>query len=294
MASPQSDPGSGPLKVDVVPSGFEDPRDLAALIISILNLLVTLTIPVVVWWYGRQQQMAQDARQAKQCLQAHVERLSSTDAMEVIGTFKDGCAALNLNYGAVSQRRAATPNAYDIRSVDAARKQLQGIWDNIMEDYRNEELGGKITDRQHGRMLRRGLVYMELVEPLEAANWAKLESSNARLARNGPYTMVSNGVNTAGATQAAVDTATTELGLWRHGAELPIFCDGARPSRFKWLENQKTIQLVGMPLWLKDPLEVQVVINGNNTQVKVHVLDAAAIQRLRGGPQATPNSAGHF
>ena len=190
-----------PFEVDVLPSGFSDLKDrwnvalgICTMAIAFLTMIFTFSIPVVLWMYDkrqeqRQQQLLEEQNRqqqqlaAQQRLQGHVSQLSGAGgtAMGVISSFKDDCESLGLSYAEVFRRRelipgqAAAATRQQLHEVDQARRRLQGIWDNIMDDYRAGLLGGSIRDRQHGRMLRRGLAYMKLVEPLEAANFTRMQ-----------------------------------------------------------------------------------------------------------------------
>jgi len=216
-----------PFQVDVVPSGFTDSKDAANFAIAVLTMVFTFSIPCVLWWYDKRQQQRQaqllDQRQqqeqerqqqkrqqqerleAQQRLQGHVALLSDAGgtAMDVIGMFKQDCEAMGRPYTDVFrgmqqvQGNGVTITRQQLQQVNTARSRLQGIWDNIMDDYRDAGnlLGGPITDRRHGKMLRRGLTYMELLEPLEAANYARLQLLNPRVAAQGPYLLPEWGDN---------------------------------------------------------------------------------------------------
>jgi hypothetical protein len=157
--------------------------------------------------------------------------------MGVISSFKDDCESLGLSYAEVFRRRelipgqAAAATRQQLHEVDQARRRLQGIWDNIMDDYRADLLGGSIRDRQHGRMLRRGLAYMKLVEPLEAANFTRMQELYS-VAPEGPYVQPGHAPQSNSLEGVAIMSRP-----------------GARPSRFRWLENQQTLKLVNKPLW---------------------------------------------
>jgi len=249
-----------PFQVDVLPSGFSDSKDKWNFVIAVLTTVFTFSVPCMLWWYDKRQEQRQaqllDEQQrqqqqlaAQQRLQGHVALLSDTGgtAMSVIGTFKLDCEAIGLVYTDVFrdmrevQGAGVTITRQQLQQVNTARSRLQGMWDNIMDDYRDggNLLGGPITDRRHGKMLRRGLTYMELVEPLEAANYARLQLFNKGVAEQGPYLL------------PEVGSPVTQQPDSLVGAPIR-FRSGARPARFKWLENQKTLQQVGRELWAKD------------------------------------------
>jgi hypothetical protein len=155
------------------------------------------------------------------------------------------CRSLGLSYTDVFKHRNSISRIVltgeitrqQLQEVDSARRRLQGIWDNIMDDYKSDLLGGPITGPRHGSMLRRGLAYMELVEPLEAANFARLQSVNSRVKSQGPYVLPattsrsqSTGCDAAKALQTprATDSESNSL------MDAAIICrSGARQSRFR-------------------------------------------------------------
>lgn len=274
---------STPFLVSVVSTGFGEHKEWLNFLVSVLNLIATIFIPFLLWWYGKQQGKLQQQRSAQQRLEGHVEQLSNAGgaAMEVIINFKDDCESLGASYVDVFKTRkpvsgpaaAAAITRQQLQEVDLARRRLQGMWDNIMDDYRADLLGGAITDPRHGRMLRRGLGYMELVEPLEAANFARLQAASSRVATLGPYVLP----DTAGVTDSDVSTAQqVGTGIMSRS--------GARPSRFRWLENQRTLQLTGKELWAS-----QTVQEGCGTRqvgVKHYRVDPSAVQALQQGGSA--------
>jgi hypothetical protein len=287
---------SQPLKVDVLPSGFADPKDKWNFVVAVLTLFVTFSIPCVLWWYdwrqGKrqaqlldQQRQQQERLEAQQRLQGHVALLSDAGgtAMDVISTFKQDCEALGLCYTDVFrnnqevQGNGVTVTRQQLQQVNRARSRLQGIWDNIMDDYRNPGnlLGGVITDRRHGKMLRRGLTYMQLVEPLEAANYARLQLFNQQVAAQGSYLLPEAG--------APVVQQPNSL------VAAPIkFRSGARPPRFKWLENQKTLQQVDKELWATEA----VAVNHNGVAMQCFQLNGLAAAALEAQEQQQGHSAG--
>lgn len=163
------------------------------------------------------------------------------------------------------QGAGITITRQQLQQVSTARQRLQGIWDNIMDDYRDDEnlLGGAITDSRHNKMLLRGLTYMELVEPLEAANYTRMQQLNTRVAGQGPYLLPEVGSPVIQQPDSLVNA--------------PIkFRSSARPSRFKWLENQKTLQQVGRELWAKDA----VTYSHNGMSMQCFVLNGLAAAAL--------------
>ena len=270
-----------PFQVDVLPSGFSDLKDrwnvalgICTMSIAFLTMIFTFSIPVVLWRYDKRQQQRQDQLlkeqhlqqqqlAAQQRLQGHVSQLSGAGgtAMGVISSFKDDCESLGLSYAEVFRRRelipgqAAAATRQQLHEVDQARRRLQGIWDNIMDDYRAGLLGGSIRDRQHGRMLRRGLAYMKLVEPLEAANFTRMQELYA-VAPEGPYVQPGHAPQSNSLEGVAIMSRP-----------------GARPSRFRWLENEQTIKLIKIPLWP----------SGAEQQITEYYISTAAAKELEGG-----------
>lgn len=144
------------------------------------------------------------------------------------------CRSLGLSYTDVFKCRGSISKMVpdgeitkqQLQEVDSARRRLQGIWDNIMDDYKSDLLGGPITGPRHGSMLRRGLAYMELVEPLEAANFARLQSVNSRVKSQGPYVLPAT-TNTTGCDAAKALQSNSLM-------DAAIICrSGARQSRFR-------------------------------------------------------------
>jgi hypothetical protein len=109
---------------------------------------------------------------------------------------------------------------------------------------------------------------MMLVEPLEAANFARLQSVNARVASEGPYVLPGHAATKP--PQSLIDAT--------------VICrPGVRPSRFRWLENQRTLQLTGNELW-----EVPYGINEyhvNKDAVQVLALREPGWSKGRFGPR---------
>ena len=144
------------------------------------------------------------------------------------------CRSLGLSYTDVFKHRnlisriaqTGEITRQQLQEVDSARRRLQGIWDNIMDDYKSDLLGGPITGPRHGSMLRRGLAYMELVEPLEAANFARLQSVNSRVKSQGPYVLPATTETTNMSATKALQSSSL--------MDAAIICrPGGRQSRFR-------------------------------------------------------------
>jgi hypothetical protein len=232
-----------PFGVDVVPSGFEQNKEWLDFLVSVLNLIATISIPFLLWWYSKQQGKQQEQQAAQQRLQAHVALLSDAggNAMIVIGTLKQDCDAINRVYTDVFrdmqevQGAGVTITRQQLQQVNTARKRLQGNWDNIMDDYRADLLGGSITDPRHGRMLLRGLAYMKLVEPLEAANFARMQASDRTVAPQESSESTETHVLPATVTNV---TAGQDISTSQSLTDAAIKCRiGARASRYRWGPN---------------------------------------------------------
>lgn len=268
-----------PIRVTLVSSGFEGHKELLSFLVSLVNLIATICIPLLMLRYSRKQDERQQQQAAQQRLQGHVTQLSGDGgaAMQVISKFKDDCDFLNLQYAneykKMQQRSRSSTNitAEQLQQVDLARRQLQGIWDNIMDDYRADLLGAPITDPRHGRILLRGLVYLELVEPLDAANFTLPQKASDRVAADGQYVLPGSAIRnvTVKTQQNSVAAATTIKSRYR-----------ARPTRYRWLEDQRTLQLTGKPLWDSN------TVQGNGAmpaKVKWYSVDPGKVEALQQG-----------
>jgi hypothetical protein len=188
---------------------------------------------------AEQQQQAQklQVQQAKELrLQEHVKLLSSTDGMHII-EFEQQCSDMfadrpedenTPSYGTVFRhRQQMSENGICVtrarlRGVNAARKELQGIWDNICGDFKGNRLPGAITEKSNSRIFKRAQTYIAAAEPLEAANRGRMEDRK-HVPASPPY------LGQPGTTNA--------------GRQYPTFHHGVRPWRFFWLEDQLAMQL---------------------------------------------------
>jgi hypothetical protein len=233
------DTASAPFRVSVVNTGhgFAAHKDILTFLVSVLSLISTISINFLLWRYGRQQDRQQRHRETQQRQQGHVTQLSDAGgaAMEVIRSFEEDCKSLDRDYYDVYKHRQEVPGSAgsavaitreQLQQVDAAKSRLQGIWDNIMDDYKADLLGGTITDRQHRRMLNRGVSYMELVEPLSAATFARMQSLSARVGAEEPYVLP----DTIG-----ISGTDSQQGSSQSNATFDVIMprDGARPDRFR-------------------------------------------------------------
>jgi hypothetical protein len=184
-----------------------------------------------------QAQMLQEQQAKELRLQEHVKLLSSTDAMHIIDEFEQQWGdmfadlpddATKPNYGTVFRhRKQISENGISVtraslRGVNAARKELQGIWDNICGDFKGSRLPGAITEKSNSRIFKRAQTYIAAAEPLEAANRGRMEDRK-HVPASPPY------LGQPGTTNA--------------GRQYPTFLHGVRPWQFFWLEDQLAMQL---------------------------------------------------
>jgi hypothetical protein len=228
-------------------------------VLAVVSTLATVLISLFIWCYDRRSVKRKERHEKELRLQEHNKLLSSTDAMHRIDEFKQQCADMfkdlppeqRPSYGAVFRYgRPITRNGVCITketlsSVDTARKELQGIWDNICGDFKGGRLPGSITDSSNGRMLNRALTYLEAAEPLESGNRGRMED-RGHVNATPPYLISFNaaaagqpGSNSAAA--AAVQPGSTPDDA---AEQHPTFYHGVRPSRFFWIEDQQAMQLI--------------------------------------------------
>lgn len=182
-------------------------KDIAGLVLAIVGVIVTASIPVMLFCFQQTQEQASRNEQRRQQeqeeqarawqeqqerdrqralnLQAHERELAETDAMHVISQFQRKCGAGTRYAKAFRLRHNAAALANmglfsllteeGLSKVNLARTKLQGIWDAIVADWRDGQLP---EERASGRLLKRGISYLQLVEPLECANWCYKRDNN--------------------------------------------------------------------------------------------------------------------
>jgi hypothetical protein len=221
--------------VDTVPWGPDTKVDIG---LSAASIFATLLISLFLWWYDWRSGRRQERHDNELRLQEHAKLLSNTDAMHIIDEFEQQCSdmfadlpddATKPNYGTVFRHRkqisrnGISVTRASLRGVNAARKELQGIWDNICGDYKSDRLPGAITDGSNSRIFKRAQTYMAAAEPLEAANRGRMED-RGHVQPRPPYLGMSPGYTSA-------------------GQQYPTFYHGVRPWRFFWLEDQLAMKL---------------------------------------------------
>jgi plastocyanin domain-containing protein len=74
-------------------SGFENSKEWLNFLVSVLNLIATISIPFLLWWYSKQQEKQQERQAAQQRLKDHVGQLTAAGgaAQGVIVYFRDDC-----------------------------------------------------------------------------------------------------------------------------------------------------------------------------------------------------------
>lgn len=81
------------IRVEVMSSGFENSKEWLNFLVSVLNLIATISIPFLLWWYSKQQEKQQERQAAQQRLKDHVGQLTAAGgaAQGVIVYFRDDC-----------------------------------------------------------------------------------------------------------------------------------------------------------------------------------------------------------
>ena len=96
--------------IEVMSSGFEENQEWLNFLVSVLNLVATISIPFLLWWYSKQQEKQQEKQEAQQRLKDHVGQLTAAGgvAQGVIVYFRDDCRYVVV----ASVARASTASAH--------------------------------------------------------------------------------------------------------------------------------------------------------------------------------------